>query len=138
MAPVNEELLRCVKENTEKLRILEDLARGNDDQLKALMRHVLGQGKEKGIEFRVAELEELKDKVEKDVEFIKRAILGAILALAVTFGWNQFFNNESVEIARLRQQVKQYQEHVMSEQQQNALIDKRLDERLKKILDERR
>lgn len=138
MAPVNEELLRRVKENTEKLRILEDLARGNDDQLKALMRHVLGQGKEKGIEFRVAELEELKDKVEKDVEFIKRAILGAILALAVTFGWNQFFNNESVEIARLRQQVKQYQEHVMSEQQQNALIDKRLDERLKKILDERR
>lgn len=138
MAPVNEELLRRVKENTEKLRILEDLARGNDDQLKALMKHVLGQGKEKGIEFRVAELEELKDKVEKDVEFIKRAILGAILALAVTFGWNQFFNNESVEIARLRQQVKQYQEHVMSEQQQNALIDKRLDERLKKILDERR
>lgn len=135
MAPVNEELLRRVKENTEKLRILEDLARGNDDQLKALMRHVLGQGKEKGIEFRVAELEELKDKVEKDVEFIKRAILGAILALAVTFGWNQFFNNESVEIARLRQQVKQYQEHVMSEQQQNALIDKRLDERLKKLLE---
>ncbi|GEM_PF-4022384 len=138
MAPVNEELLRRVKENTEKLRILEDLARGNDDQLKALMRHVLGQGKEKGIEFRVAELEELKDKVEKDVEFIKRAILGAILALAVTFGWNQFFNNESVEIARLRQQVKQYQEHVMSEQQQNALIDKRLDERLKKLLDEKK
>ena len=135
MAPVNEELLRRVKENTEKLRILEDLARGNDDQLKALMKHVLGQGKEKGIEFRVAELEELKDKVEKDVEFIKRAILGAILALAVTFGWNQFFNNESVEIARLRQQVKQYQEHVMSEQQQNALIDKRLDERLKKLLE---
>ena len=99
------------------------------------MRHVLGQGKEKGIEFRVAELVELKDKVEKDVEFIKRAILGAILALAVTFGWNQFFNNESVEIARLRQQVKQYQEHVMSEQQQNALIDKRLDERLKKLLE---
>lgn len=138
MAQVDDDILKRVKDNTAKLATLEELARGNNENLNALMAHVMGQGEKKGLYFRVAELEDYRKTIDDNLKFIKRGVLGALIVLIVNFGWSQY--SRATDVENLRQQLSRYEQQgkLQSEEQKIDLIDRRLDERLKKILDERK
>ena len=128
-----DQLLIKATENTERLAALEKLAQATNGEVGKLSKYVLGQNGQKGLLFRVEDIEKREEEKAKDQRNLKLGAYGIVIGLIINFVWSSVFA-PSPDIAAIHSQLEK-QEKLLKEQTTKDDGNQLLEDQLQIILE---